>query len=84
MNKALDTQTDLNKLLHEQGDEINRILQTNEEVFKTVEKAELLVNKMRMQAYFEKCCLRMIAVLLTAVNLLLVFKKLHDMFVIKD
>jgi uncharacterized protein YbgA (DUF1722 family) len=36
LEEVTSQQKGLNKILHEQGDEINRIMQTNEQVFKHV------------------------------------------------
>lgn len=78
LKETIQISQDNNKKLLEQGQAIQRLADKNEEIFKQIKLSENIQRRMMFNMYCKKLMIRILAVLLTVLNIMVIFGRIFS------
>jgi hypothetical protein len=67
----LDKTRENNLKYQEQGEQLKKLFDTNEDIFMEIKKQNLQIKQMKAKTFLKKCMVKFVAVMLTIINVIL-------------
>lgn len=67
----MDKTRENNLKYQEQGEQLKKLFDTNEDIFMEIKKQNLQIKQMKAKTFLKKCMVKFVAVMLTIINVIL-------------